>query len=221
VEQASSLLTVEQASSLLGAHAEVLGRLEACPTGWKPAPPAGSLPHRLDAPPPLDHMVFMRILPSMSLRMFHRRRLPHWESPGSPLFVTSCLAGSLSAAGMLDVRRFHQRLARRNSPAACTKKTWQRKCEALVFRRRDAWLDGQRDGSLLASPRIAAIVRDAMLHFNGLRYDVFAYVIMPSHLHWIFRPRAEWVEELEMQGSVRSPRETIRASRRSCGAATG
>jgi REP element-mobilizing transposase RayT len=141
--------------------------------------------------------------------MFHRRRLPHWESPGSPLFVTSCLAGSLSAAGMLDVRRFHQRLAQRNAPVGCPEKTWQRTCEVLVFRRRDAWLDGQRDGSLLASPQIAAIVRDAMLHFHGLRYDVFAYVIMPSHLHWIFRPRAEWVEELEMQGSVRSPRETI------------
>ena len=48
-----------------------------------------------------------------------------------------------------------------------------------------------------------------MLHFHGVRYDIFAYVIMPSHLHWIFRPCAEWVEGLETQGSIRSPREVI------------
>jgi type I restriction enzyme R subunit len=39
-------------------------------------------------------------------------------------------------------------------------------------------------------------VVDAMFHFAGQRYDLFAYVVMPSHLHWLFRPLPRWVDTL-------------------------
>ena len=30
------------------------------------------------------------------------------------------------------------------------------------------------------------------MHFAGTRYDVLAYVIVPNHFHWVFRPLASW-----------------------------
>lgn len=40
----------------------------------------------------------------------------------------------------------------------------------------------------LAEPILAEIVADSIYYFAGKRYDLLAYVVMPSHFHWIFRP---------------------------------
>ena len=47
----------------------------------------------------------------------------------------------------------------------------------------------------LADDRLAKEVIKAMFHFAGLRYDLLAFVVMPSHIHWAFQPRAEWGED--------------------------
>jgi type I restriction enzyme R subunit len=46
-----------------------------------------------------------------------------------------------------------------------------------------------------------------MFHFAGERYDLWAYVVMPSHLHWLFHPLVEWVKTLPDDG--RTPRQRI------------
>jgi REP element-mobilizing transposase RayT len=48
-----------------------------------------------------------------------------------------------------------------------------------------------------------------MYFFAGARYDLLAYVVMPSHFHWLFRPLPNWVEQLGDTIRVRSPRERI------------
>lgn len=35
----------------------------------------------------------------------------------------------------------------------------------------------------LRDPRIARLVEDALLHFDGVRYRMIAWVIMPNHVH--------------------------------------
>lgn len=57
----------------------------------------------------------------------------------------------------------------------------------------------------LADPHLARTVRDALYFFAGRRYDLVAYVIMPSHFHWVFRPLEPWVNNLD----ERTPRERI------------
>lgn len=54
----------------------------------------------------------------------------------------------------------------------------------------------------------AGIVRDSLTHFAGKRYDLLAWVVMPSHVHWVFRPLDEWVATLD-DPEVRTPRERI------------
>ncbi len=49
-----------------------------------------------------------------------------------------------------------------------------------------------------------------MYHFAGQRYDLLAYVVMPSHIHWIFRPLPKWCEEIAADRmDARTPRERI------------
>jgi hypothetical protein len=56
-----------------------------------------------------------------------------------------------------------------------------------------------------------AMVRSAntmMLYFNGTRYMLLAYVVMPNHVHWLFRPLASWRE----QSGSRAARAASRSS---------
>jgi REP element-mobilizing transposase RayT len=41
----------------------------------------------------------------------------------------------------------------------------------------------------LCDPRLAQIVADRLHHFDGQRYDLWSYVIMPNHLHVLFTLR--------------------------------
>jgi REP element-mobilizing transposase RayT len=41
----------------------------------------------------------------------------------------------------------------------------------------------------LCDPRLAQIVADRLHHFDGQRYDLWSYVIMPNHVHILFTLR--------------------------------
>ena len=49
---------------------------------------------------------------------------------------------------------------------------------------------------LLESPDLAQVVVNSLFHFAGERYTLFAFVVMPSHFHWLFQPLPGWVPSL-------------------------
>jgi putative transposase len=64
----------------------------------------------------------------------------------------------------------------------------------------DAALD-RRDGPRpLADPRAAEIVQNALLHFDGVRYRLLAWCVMPNHVHVV----AEIFAGFPLGGLVRS-----------------
>ena len=81
-----------------------------------------------------------------------------------------------------------------------------------ALRAGERWLDDEPACRWLESPELARIVVDALFHFAGERYELFAFVVMPSHLHWVFRPLPDWAERLptaRTDGRVLTPRERI------------
>jgi type I restriction enzyme R subunit len=48
--------------------------------------------------------------------VFRRRHLPHWDVEGHPVFITACLEGSISAAGLTQIREFREQLEERPKP---------------------------------------------------------------------------------------------------------
>lgn len=140
---------------------------------------------------------------------FRRRHLPHWDPPGATFFITACLSGSIPAQGLLALRSLELSLRQQTRPQGMTQKAWQQRQSKLMFAARDEWLDLRPQVRHLEDERLATVVQSALYHFAEERYDLIAYVIMPSHVHWLFRPREEWVASLEDQVRMRTPRERI------------
>ncbi|MEW6037043.1 MAG: DUF1156 domain-containing protein [Pseudomonadota bacterium] len=52
----------------------------------------------------------------------------------------------------------------------------------------DAWLDRGMGACWLRDPAIATLVQNALRHFDGERYTLHGWVIMPNHVHVVFSP---------------------------------
>jgi REP element-mobilizing transposase RayT len=154
-----------------------------------------------------DENLQLRWQLEMDRESYRRRDLPHWDVPGATYFVTTCLAGSIPARGLLDIERYNAELGAKPRPGDCSESDWSLRKWKLAFARTDRWLDTEPANRALADPQLARIVADAFLFFAGVRYDLLAYVVMPSHIHWVFRPLDSWVATL--RNSSRSPRESI------------
>jgi putative transposase len=117
-----------------------------------------------------------------------RRNLPHWYVPGATHFVTCRLSGSVPFAvtAALNQRKtelLHQKPREGESPASRLERIHQQ-----VFAAYDNYLDHHRDVTWLADPRVAAQVRSNLYHLHGRKCYLFAYAIMPNHLHLLAQP---------------------------------
>jgi putative transposase len=52
----------------------------------------------------------------------------------------------------------------------------------------EAHLDKSKDGCLLSEPAVALKVEQTLLHFDGTRYDILAWCIVPNHVHVVMFP---------------------------------
>jgi putative transposase len=144
--------------------------------------------------------------------VFRRRHLPHWDVPGATYFVTACLHGSIPAAGPSEVEEYRSALEARPRPAGLSERDWEHRKRKLVFAKLDELLDGEPAVRHFENSQVAAVVRNGVRHFANSRYELLAYVVMPSHLHWVFRPLPEWCATVPTE---RTPRETIMHSLKS------
>jgi putative transposase len=104
---------------------------------------------------------------------FYRRRLPHWQPEGVPIFLTWRLHGSLPR-GPWEGR-----------PETCPT------TEGRRFLMVDRQLDAARSGpTFLKHPQVAAAVVETLL--IGKRewklYELFAWVLMSNHVHVLLQP---------------------------------
>lgn len=141
--------------------------------------------------------------------IFRRRRLPHWDIADATYFVTACLANSLPARGLLDLRNYRDELELRSRPSSMNESDWEIHKQKLIFARFDGWIDQSPTARHLEQPTLAAIVQNALFHFAGERYWLLAYCVMPSHYHWVFKPNPDWADVACREDRSRTPRERI------------
>jgi REP element-mobilizing transposase RayT len=94
-----------------------------------------------------------------------RGYLPHFDSPETVQFVTFRLADSLPQARIEALR---------SMPDAML----------LVDRELDTGLGK----CWLRDAKVAALVQGSLLHFDGQRYRLLAWCIMPNHVHVVIEP---------------------------------
>jgi REP element-mobilizing transposase RayT len=97
---------------------------------------------------------------------YSRGYLPHFDKPGLVQFITYRLADAVPAA------RRHEWIA-------------LLRCEEERERLRglERFLDRGYGGCCLRKEPIAALVQENLLHFDGRKYRLFAWVVMPNHVH--------------------------------------
>lgn len=119
--------------------------------------------------------------------------LPHWYQPGVTYFVTFRTDDSVpvSVANDWYARRDAWLQVRGIDPH---RPDWavrfrslpdhiQREFHATFSRAFMAYLDQGLGASVLKRPDLARIVADALHHFDGQRYHLGDYVVMPNHVH--------------------------------------
>ncbi|TWT67495.1 hypothetical protein [Allorhodopirellula solitaria] len=148
------------------------------------------------------------------LGIFRRRNLPHWDVPGHPVFITGCLKGCFSAIGLKQIDQCREKLDRRPKPGKFSADQWEHHKQKLFFSFVDSLLDHHSPVHHLTDEEQAKIVVNAFLHFADERYKLLAFVVMPSHHHWLFRINEDWadteIQRLRRLGKKdRTPREII------------
>jgi REP element-mobilizing transposase RayT len=134
------------------------------------------------------------------LQFFERARehticwksLPHWAQAGTLSFITWRTADSLPAAAIARLADERQLLLRRFglSPDG----DWRgdlgrlppadRGCvQWSLFAAWDDELDRAAGACLLVRHDLSRIVADSLLYFDGVRYELTDFVVMPNHVH--------------------------------------
>jgi REP element-mobilizing transposase RayT len=115
-------------------------------------------------------------------RGWHERGyLPHRDEPGLIQFVTFRLADSFP-----------------RSPRSEWEHLWKIEDDRKRRKELEAYLDRGRGSCYLQNAKVAALVEDSLRHFDGQRYELNGWVVMPNHVHVLFRvtatPMAQVVE---------------------------
>jgi REP element-mobilizing transposase RayT len=121
----------------------------------------------------------------------NRGYLPHVKRAGASYFVTFRLADSLPTEVVLECER--ERAGRLRRLADFTKRgeSIDDSAEDIErdFRRRvERFLDKGAGACHLRRPEIAALVAQVLRHFEGKRYLLQQWVVMPNHVHVLVWP---------------------------------
>ena len=114
--------------------------------------------------------------------------LPHWQQGDVWIFATWRLADSVPSEKIKIWKDHHEAWLRHHPKPwddATAKEHQHRFVEPF-----ETWLDQGVGECQLRDPENRKIVEDAFNFFNGQRYDLGAFVIMPNHVHILFRPIA-------------------------------
>ena len=104
--------------------------------------------------------------------------MPHRDHDGKLHHVTFRLADSLPVSA---VAKWREEIARDRELV----EQWER--HQALEDRIQCYEDRGRGDCHLRRPEIAALVREALLWFDGDRYHLLAWCIMPNHVHVLFR----------------------------------
>ena len=118
------------------------------------------------------------------LSIRNRGRPPHWEKDGGVYFVTWRLADSLPLElGQQISTAREQLIAAAKQENRDLSSIERRLLEALHTEKMERLLNAGHGECHLKDDRCARIVADALAYFDGDRYQLHAWCVMPNHVH--------------------------------------
>ena len=115
--------------------------------------------------------------------------LPHWTCEGATYAVNFRLADSLPPSVIEIWKKEREDIVMRAQSQGRPLSSQERKdLHQLYSARVESFLDAGQGSCCLRVPEVAEMVQDALRHFDGERYELIAWVIMPNHVHVVVRP---------------------------------
>ena len=102
--------------------------------------------------------------------IYNRGYLPHLKAEGGIYFVTFRLADSLPQSALEELKEIPK----------------EARYKAI-----EAHLDAGHGDCLLSNPKIAQLIMHTLKTFDGERYVLHDWVVMPNHVHLVIEPRGE------------------------------
>ena len=123
-----------------------------------------------------------------------RGKLPHLNKEGAVYFITFRLNDSLPAQEITRLKH-ERKVILEQARAAKSPLTWHEEEQLLAWYcdKVEALLDAGHGACWLNKTSVADLVSNGLKFFNGQRYELRAWVVMPNHVHaivWPFSDRA-------------------------------
>lgn len=127
----------------------------------------------------------------------YRQNLPHWRQGNVTYYTTWRLADSLPQSKLAELRAeraewFRAHEIRTKEDVEQLPEVQRHEYHTLFTSKVHEWLDAGMGACQLRDPRCAKIVAEALQHFDGSRYVLDAFVVMPNHVHALVRPMSGW-----------------------------
>ena len=121
------------------------------------------------------------------LNIKKRNRLPHWHAEHAIYFITWCLIDAIPAHVLMRLRAERdaeqERVLRLRGSVTIPEKKIM---DAALTDALERFLDKHDGECLLRDQRAATIVANSLRHFDGERYGLYAWCVMPNHVHVVF-----------------------------------
>ena len=124
-------------------------------------------------------------MPVLQIMAYYKRHLPHWQPAGARYFITFRLGGSLPHKVIQELQLLREQF---NNEEKTDTISEQQKLQRKVFQKYENLLDKADSGPLwLRKKGVASIVENSLHFYNDKKYDLYAYCIMPNHVHIVFK----------------------------------
>jgi len=137
----------------------------------------------------------------------HKRNgayLPHWTQTAATYAVTFHLADSLPADVLERWRSERDKIVHLDEAQGRELTSHQQRELARPYCDRvESYLNAGHGQCYLREPKVAELVANALKHFDGERYDLIAWAVMPNHVHAIVKPY-QGIELPDILGSWKS-----------------
>jgi putative transposase len=117
---------------------------------------------------------------------FYFRQLPHWRQDGATYFVTFRLADSLPKSKRDELAAIKSDWELHHPPPRSRQALEQFARDQFV--RVENFLDQGYGQCVLKNSELSELIASSMHHFEGDRYELGCYVVMPNHVHAVVRP---------------------------------
>lgn len=114
--------------------------------------------------------------------------LPHWTQEGRCYFITFRLADSLPQVKLEQWRDERKRLEQQAAARIIGEAVYRQRAREIT-REIEHCLDRGYGDCLMNSPQAAEIVQSSLLHFDEQRYTLWAWSVMPNHVHAVLSPK--------------------------------